>query len=115
MTRPRMLTWLDAPVVTRLIQIIAIASLLLAIGVGVKQYSLADCLADYNDAYSKVQGARLDAAEQDRRAQDRMFEAVANDPRNAIPAIRSYTTSRAAADEQRKRNPLPQPPKVSCR
>ncbi|MER7280430.1 hypothetical protein ABT369_38935 [Dactylosporangium sp. NPDC000244] len=106
--------FLDSPAVTRVVQVVAVLSLLLAITVGVKQYSLASCLQDYQDANAQVNAERAAAAEQDRKAQDALFEAIANDPQNAVVALRAYNTARGEADRKRQQNPPPPPPSLKC-
>jgi hypothetical protein len=105
---------LDSPAVTRGLQLVAALSMILAIVVGMKQYSLASCLQDYQDASAKAAAARTQAAEQDRQAQDALFESIANDPRNSIAALRAYNASRAGADQKRKDNPPPELPSITC-
>ncbi len=101
---------------------IAVLSLLLALIVGVRQYTLADCLATYSDDQARSAAERLKAAEQDRKALDDMIGAFAA-ARSASPAdaqrqvngaLDNYIASRAAADEQRRRNPPPDPPEKRC-
>lgn len=119
----RVWSWLDAPMVTRMIQIVAIVSLGLALFVGLRQYQLADCLAQYNDDNAKSSGQRLEAAEQDRKALDDMMSEVAAARSAASPAeaqrqvreaFDNYLKQRAEANEQRRRNPPPPPPSERC-
>ncbi len=114
--------WLDSKAATRIIQLVAIASLLLALFVGLRQYSLADCLSRYSDDNARTSAQRLLAAEQDRKALDEMIAQVAG-ARSAPPseagrqvseAFDRYLQQRAEADAQRKRNPPPQPPSERC-
>lgn len=116
-------SWLDSRAVTRVIQVVAIASLLLALFVGLRQYSLADCLSRYNDDNAKSSGQRLEAAEQDRKALDDMIGAVAaarsatspaDAQRQVKTAFDTYLQQRAEANEQRRRNPPPPPPSERC-
>ncbi len=116
-------SWLDAPMVTRAIQLAAIVSLVLALFVGLRQYQLADCLATYNDDNAKSSGQRLAAAEQDRKALDDMIGAVAaarsatsqaDAQRQVSEAFDTYLKQRAEANEQRRRNPPPPPPSERC-
>ncbi len=113
---------LDAPAITRTIQIIAVLSLMLALYVGFRQYALADCLASYNDDQARSSGQRLIAAEQDRQALDDMIAAIAG-ARSATPAeaqaqvngaLDRYLAVRATSDEQRRKNPPPPPPSQRC-
>lgn len=113
---------MDAPLVARTIQIIAVISLLLALYVGFRQYRLADCLAEYNDDSAQSSGQRLIAAEQDRQALDEMIDAIAG-ARSVSPeqaqrqvnaALDKYIAVRATSDEQRRKNPPPPPPSQRC-
>ncbi len=113
---------LDSQAVTRTIQLVAIASLLLALLVGLRQFQLADCLATYSDDNARSSAQRIAAAEQDRKALDEMIAQVAG-ARSAPPseagrqvseAFDRYLQQRAEADAQRKRNPPPQPPSERC-
>lgn len=113
---------LDAPFVTRIIQIVAVLSLFLALFVGFRQHQLADCLAKYNDDQAASSGQRLIAAEQDRQALDEMVGAFAA-ARSASPedaqrqvngALDKYLAVRKQSDEQRRRNPPPPPPSQRC-
>jgi hypothetical protein len=114
--------WLDSRAATRVIQVVAIVSLLLALFVGLRQYSLADCLSRYADDNAKASAQRLLAAEQDRKAWDDVISEVAA-ARSAPPgeggkrvaeAFDRYLQQRAEADEQRRRNPPPAPPSERC-
>ncbi len=107
-------TALDSRPADLLVKAIAIAALMLSIYIGIEQRQLTGCLAEYNEANNQVTAARYGAAEQDRAAQDAMFVAVAEDPRSALNAIRTYTEQRREADEQRRLNPLPAPPSQRC-
>jgi hypothetical protein len=113
---------LDAPMVTRTIQVVAVLSLFLALFVGFRQYQLADCLAQYNNDQASSSGQRLIAAEQDRQALDEMIGAFAA-ARSAPPedaqrqvnaALDKYLEVRATSDEQRRKNPPPPPPSQRC-
>ncbi len=114
--------WLDSRAATRIIQLVAIASLILALFVGLRQYALADCLSTYSDDNARASAQRLLAAEQDRKALDEMISQVAG-ARSAPPAeagrqvsdaFDKYLRQRAEADAQRKRNPPPPPPSERC-
>ncbi len=116
-------TMLDSRLVTRAIQIVAILSLFLAIGVGVRQYSLADCLARYSDDNARSSTQRIAAAEQDRQALDEMIGGIAAARSAASPqeaqrmvsgAFDKYLVARAEADRQRAENPPPAPPSERC-
>jgi hypothetical protein len=113
---------LDHPFLSRVVQIIAVVSLLLALYVGVHHYQLAGCLAEYNNAQARSSGERLAAAEQDRQALDDMMSAFAA-ARSAAPgdaqrqvsaALDKYLEVRRTSDEQRRQNPPPPPPSQRC-
>ncbi len=117
--------WLDSRSAFRVVQVVAAAALVLSVFVGVKQYRLASCLADYNDRSARATGARTEAAEQDRQAQDRLFQAFsdASNPAKVPPAqarqyaqaaFKRFLEERAEANEQRARNPFPAPPAEVC-
>lgn len=114
--------WLDSPRTFRVFQLIAIASLMIGLTVGVKQYNLTSCLTAYNEATNKASARRAEAATSDREALDAMIKAIA-DARYLPPgeagkavsdALDAYLESRAAGDAQRKSNPLPGPPSQTC-
>lgn len=118
--------WLDSRGAFRVVQAAAAAALLLSILIGVKQYTLASCLADYNDRSARATGARAEAAERDRAAQDRLWQAVDDsmNPQKVAPAqardhVRAafvqFLADRRAANEQRANNPPPAPPSQACR
>lgn len=121
-----MWSWLDSKAVTRAIQVVAILSLLSAFFVGLRQYKLADCLADFADRNAKATSARADAAERDRLAQDRLWQAFADatNPQKVPPAqagdhvrkaFAQFLQDREAANKQRAQNPPPPPPAQVCR
>jgi hypothetical protein len=114
--------WLDSKAATRIIQVVAILSLFAALFVGVRQYSLADCLSQNLTDTSNASAQRLQAAEQDRKALDNMIAAIAG-ARSASPAeaqaqvngaLDTYIEARRQSDEQRRRNPPPPPPSQAC-
>lgn len=114
--------WMDSRGVTRIIQLVAILSLFLALVVGIRQYTLANCLAQYSDDNARASAERLKAAEQDRKALDIMISAIAGArsvgpeeaQRQVNGALDTYLSSRTEADEQRRRNPPPDPPSERC-
>jgi hypothetical protein len=110
----RIVAWLDSRAATRVVQVMAMVALLVSFLIGYRQYELASCVARYNEASNVSQRARAQAAETDRRAQDELFRAIADDPRQAIAKLRIYNASRAQADAQRASNPVPPPPSTSC-
>jgi hypothetical protein len=106
--------WLDSRQAARVVQVIAGLALLLSVWFGVQQYRLTACQATYAEASNASQRARAQAAEVDRAAQDALFVTVAEEPRNAIAAIRAYNAQRAEADRQRAASPIPPPPSTNC-
>jgi hypothetical protein len=106
--------WLDSRQAARLVWLVAVATLSLCAVLAVKQYHLTRCQAAYAEASNASQRARAEAAETDRRAQDTLFQAIADQPREAIVALRKYNESRAIADEQRAKNPVPPAPSTNC-
>lgn len=118
----RTLTWLDSRALTRAIQIVAVASLVLSLFVGVRQYTLANCLATYSDRASAATTQRADANAATTTAIDKFLRTLVNAQNlpqaqrqpAAEMAIQDYLTSRSAADEQRKLNPIPAPPSETC-
>lgn len=108
---------LDSRAMTRVVQLIAFLSLLLSLGVGAKQYALADCLARYNDEAAASQKARAQAAEEDRQAVDTMVKSVVNSHSRAESraALLAYVNTRAVNDEKRRANPAPVGPSELCR
>ncbi len=105
---------LSGPAANMAVKVIAVAALLLSLFVGVQHTQLTRCVAEYNEANNRVQAARYAAAEQDRQAQDRLFETIAEQPRSGIDALREYNVSRDQADAARRANPLPAPPSQRC-
>lgn len=117
--------WLDSPAARRVMTLLAVASMGLSVFVLAKQYQLTDCLAAYNDRSAQATGARTEAAERDRSAQDRMWQAFADagDPAKVPPdqaqayakaAFERFLKDRAEANKQRAQNPLPAPPSQVC-
>lgn len=117
---------MSSAVVDVTVKVAAVASLVLAIVVGVRQYELASCLADYNNAAAAATSARSAAADQDRQAEDAMWQAFADasDPKKVPPAqaqkyamdaFNRFLASRRSAQDQRAHNPLPRPPSQTCR
>lgn len=116
---------LDSRFVTRLVQLAAVASLILATVLAIKQYQFTGCLASYNEAFAKSSAARAAATEADRKAEDDMWQAFADagNPQKVPPAearkyaadaFQRYLKQRQQAREDRARNPLPAPPSQRC-
>jgi hypothetical protein len=110
----RAYAWLDTRSATRVLQIVAVVSLLVSVVVGFRQYELTNCVAHYNEVNNVSQRARAEAADTDRQAQDTLFRQIADDPQHAFDKLRAYNASRAAADAQRSSNPIPPPPSQTC-
>jgi len=110
----RAITWLDSRTAIRIVQVMAAVALVLSVGVGFKQYQLTGCIARYNEANNISQRARSEAADLDRQAQDQLFRAISDDPQHAFDRLRQYNDTRAEADAQRARNPIPAPPSETC-
>ncbi len=110
----RVVVWLDSRQAARIVQAIALLALVLSVWFGIQQYQLTKCQARYAEVSNASQRARAQAADVDRRAQDSLFRAVADNPKTAIAEIRAYNLSRADADRQRAANPVPPPPSTNC-
>lgn len=106
--------WLDSRAADRAGKVFAAVALTLSLVLGYAVFRQNVCQADYAAASNANQRARADAADVDRKAQDAMFDAIADNPRNAITAIRAYRDQRRAADAQRAQNPIPPPPSTRC-
>jgi hypothetical protein len=129
---------LDAPTTTRIFKIVAIASLLLSLFVGLRQYQLADCLAQYNNDLNARTRVLTDTSAKERNAERRRDDALDTvflDPSLQVPApertdedaarvrklfaeyldaARDLAAERAAADASRRANPVPPPPSLAC-
>ncbi len=106
--------WLDSQTADRAGKVLAVIAMTLSLVLGYQVYRQNECQADYAAASNASQRARADAAEKDRQAQDLLFKAIADHPREAIAALREYNASRDAADAQRADNPVPPPPSTRC-
>ncbi len=106
--------WLDSRQAARTVWIVAVLALGLCVWLGLKQFDLTRCQAAYAEASNASQRARAEAAEVDRRAQDQLFDAIADDPRAAIVALRTYNAQREEADAKRAKNPIPPAPSTNC-
>lgn len=139
----RVKRFLDSHTVTRILQVAAAASLILAITIGVRQLSLANCLAHYSNSSAVATAARAEAASQDRKAdeadrqadeRDRaafktLIDALAAQDKLAtkqafVDLVATYkatdearaATAKSRADNERKRaaNPVPPSPELRC-
>lgn len=108
------------------VRIVAMLSLLASIAFGVRYYGYTACQAAWSDKTARSAAARTEAAEADRRAQDRMWQAFADasDPTKVPPgqarqyardAFNRFLADRAEADRKRAENPAPRPPSEVCR
>lgn len=114
--------WLDSPTMDRVFKVIALASLLAALFVGVKQYELTSCLASYNDASNANMQLRSGAAAEERTALDELISSIdearslkPGDGRTALDlAFRTYAEARARIEGKREVMPIPPPPSQTC-
>lgn len=106
--------WLDSRMASRTVWLVAVVTLGLCLVLGFKQYNLTQCQAAYAEASNTSQRARAAAAETDRQAQDTLFQQIADQPRDSIKALREYNQSRADANAQRAKNPIPPAPSTNC-
>ncbi|MET0419321.1 MAG: hypothetical protein ABW022_25185 [Actinoplanes sp.] len=115
-TRARQATiaWLDSRQAARLVWLVALITLVACGVLAWKQYNLTTCQAKYAEASNASQRARAEAAEVDRRAQDRLFQSIAANPRSAVESLREYNATRAEADKRRAQNPVPPAPSTNC-
>lgn len=113
----RFVRFMDSRLMTRIVQVIAFASLLLSLAVGAKQYELASCLATYNNAQARANGPRIQAAEDDRQAMDELVNRIvtAKSRADSAAAFQDYVAKRRIANETRAKNPPPPPPSEVCR
>lgn len=129
---------LDAPTTTRVFKVVAIVSLLLSLFVGLRQYQLADCLAQYNEDLNVRTRILTDTTARERNAERRRDDALDRvflDPsllvdsaqRSAedrsrvrrlfaeyVDAAQDLAAVRTAADASRLANPVPPPPSLVC-
>jgi hypothetical protein len=110
----RLVAWLDSRQAARVVWLVALLALCVSVWFGSQQYQLTRCQARYAEVSNTSQRARAEAAEKDRRAQDQLFQSIADEPGSAISSLRSYNESRMAADKQRAANPIPPPPSTNC-
>ncbi len=108
------------------VKVVAIIALVLSL-IGLWRWNeLAGCLASYADRSARATGARSDAAERDRLAQDALWQAIADasDPAKVPPAqagdyvrkaFATFLAARAEANKKRAENPPPAPPSEACR
>jgi hypothetical protein len=129
---------LDAPTTTRVFKVVAIVSLLLSLFVGLRQYQLADCLAQYNNDLNARTRILTETSTRERTAERRRDDALDKvflDPSLQIPAAertpedgarvrrlfaeylnaaRDLAAQRSASDADRRANPVPPPPSLVC-
>lgn len=114
--------WLDSEGVTRLFKVVAILSLLASLFVGVQQWRLTACLAEYNEASNANQQLRAGAAAEERAALDELISAI--DEARSLPAgqgkaaldiaFDDYRETRARIEGKREVSPIPGPPSQTC-
>lgn len=115
--------FLDGRIMFRIVQVIAIVSLLIGLSASVQVYSLTNCLADYNDRDAAASRARAATFERGTEAEDDMWLAFADAQkmppdearRVSTEAFNRYVAERRAAREERLKHPLPAPPSKVCR
>jgi hypothetical protein len=113
---------LDSRGMTRFIQIVAVFALFIGLYANYQQNRYTHCLASYNNRASAVSTQRSEALRSSTDAVDKFLQAIAHS--GALPAAQradairnafeTYLKARATADEQRKLNPLPEPPSETC-
>jgi hypothetical protein len=138
MTRRKIVEVLDAPTTTRIFKILAMTSLLVSLFVAFQQYRLTDCLAQYNETNNTRTRILTETSMKERNAERRRDDALDTvflDPALQVPsaqrtpedgarirrlfaeyldAARDLAAQRAAADADRKANPVPPPPSLVC-
>lgn len=94
----------------------ALATVFLSATTAMHQRRNAACQARYNAAFAEALTERTRATDRDRAALDRMVIAVATAKERGTvrAALDNYVTDRAAADAERRRHPLPEPPRGRC-
>lgn len=115
-------SWLDNPSMDRVFKVIAVLSLMASLFVGVRQYSLTACLAEYNEASNANQQLRAAAAAEERDALDDLIAAI--DEARSVPAVNAraaldiafddYRETRARIEGKREVSPIPGPPSQTC-
>ncbi len=104
------------------VKVVAIVALLLSLFGLYRWNELGNCLASYNNQASASTGARIEAAERDRKALTDLVSAIAN-ARGATredaaarvnAAFDVYVRTLAESDRARKDNPPPAPPSQVC-
>lgn len=140
----RIVRWLSHPAAWALAVVMAFLALGLTLFVGFQRYRLADCLAEYNNATSRVTAARVQFAERERRlaeverqaqyraedALDATLNVISRQPgsdaaREAFADLvqvrhevaqtrRDVAEQRAELEQQRRDHPVPAPPEQQC-
>lgn len=99
---------------------LVLAASMIALGfstvTGIQSRDFAKCQAQVYEQLVAAQNARAAAGAQDRNAIDRLIQDVseAKTPTDSRTALQRYRDTRAAADAERQRNPLPEPPSKRC-
>jgi hypothetical protein len=108
------IVWLDSRAAVRIVQVMAVVALAVSVVVGVKQYQLTRCIARYNEQSNISQRVRAAANDADRQALDNLIKVIADNPDQAVGALRTYDAARTGADKQRANSPIPDPPSETC-
>jgi hypothetical protein len=98
------------------VMLLSLLALVGTVWTGIERANTARCQARVNDALITSQRARATAADQDREALDTMVATVAEATARAQvqAALNKYRADRAASNESRRRNPLPEPASEVC-
>lgn len=107
---------LGHPITSRIIQLVAVLSLVVALYVGTQQISLNNCVIRYMDDNNASTKARASAADKDRIALDKMVTTIVGATSNQTvrQALNDYVKARSDANKERELNPLPGPPSSVC-
>jgi len=98
------------------VMVASIFALLMAVYTSYRSAVYTHCQANVNEALVRAQTSRAAAAEQDRDAVDRLVTDVLNarSREDSRAALERYRATRAAADAERAKNPIPAPPSQTC-
>jgi hypothetical protein len=112
----RLRRWLGSTAADSLVRVLMIAILIGGIALAVKVERQSDCLTQYVEKSARGTEQRSKAAEEDRKAVDKVFDSFANakSGADARTALAEYLATRKAADEKRRLNPAPPPPSELC-
>lgn len=107
-------------------RVLTLVVLVITCYVLVQYRGFSECVATYDDQAARAGQARAAAADQDRQAEDAMWQAFADagDPTKVKPAdaqayakaaFQKFLAQRASARKQRTEHPLPAGPSQVCR